>query len=421
MTSESASPPRRSARRDDGRAVVITGIGLIAGTLCGVEPLRQSLLRGHMPLRAIDRDAGYHFPESSRFAVLAGGVDLSQWITPIAGRRMSAPSKFAVAAAKMALADAALTDTAGPGTAIVVSNALGAVDHTEKLLRTAMLEGPEAVSPFAFAESVSNAPAAQVAIACQARGPNITVVQREAGILTAVGRGAAEIAAGRADTALVGGVEELPPIMHAMFDRLDALARPGHEGGEVARPFDRRRSGFVAAEGAVILVLESEERAKARQAPVRARVRGFGSAFDPTSPRIGWGTGHASLAQGLRRMIDRAGLHPADIGRVVSGASGAIAGDRLDALTLSAAFHDAAMPPVLAPKGVTGQYGGGFLGAAVLAVTEMEFGPTAGFDEPDPALGITPHGGGPLPGANYTLVTSLASGGTASWLILEKP
>lgn len=401
--------------------VVITGLGLIAGTLCGAEPLRQSLLDGKMPLTAINRDAGYHFPESSRFAVLTEGVDFSQWIAPIAGRRMSAPSKFAVAAAKMAMADAGLTDIAGPGTAVVVSNALGAVDHTEKLLRTAILEGPEAVSPFSFAESVSNAPAAQVAIACQARGPNITVVQREAGILTAVGRGAAEIAAGRADTALVGGVEELPPIMHALFDRLDALSRPGHHDGEMARPFDRYRSGFVAAEGAVIVVLESEARARSRQASVRARVRGFGSAFDPSAPRIGWGTGHASLSQGLRRMIDRAMLSPGDIGRVVSGASGAIAGDRLEAHTLLAAFEGAALPPVLAPKGVTGQYGGGFLGAAVLSINDTEFGPTAGFNEPDPSLGINPHGGGTLPAAPYTLVTSLASGGTASWLILEKP
>lgn len=401
--------------------VVITGIGLIAGTLCGVEPLRQSLLNGRMPLTAINRDAGYHFPESSRFAVLSQGVDFSQWFSPIAGRRMSAPSKFAVAAAKMALVDAALIDSSGPGTTIVVSNALGAVDYTEKLLRTAMLEGPEAVSPFSFAESVSNAPAAQVAIACQARGPNITVVQREAGILTAVGRGAAEIASGRADTALVGGVEEMPPIMHALFDRLDALARPGHEGGEVARPFDRRRSGFVAAEGAVILVLESQARAKARHAPMRARIRGFGSAFDPSAPRIGWGTGHASLAQGLLRTIDRAQLRRADIGRIVSGANGSITGDRLEARTLLTAWQDAALPPVIAPKSVTGQYGGGFLGSAVLAAAEDNLGPTAGFAERDPGLGITPHGGGPLPDTNYTLVTSLASGGTASWLILEKP
>jgi 3-oxoacyl-[acyl-carrier-protein] synthase II len=401
--------------------VVITGLGLIAGNLCGAEPLRQSLYNATMPLAAISREAGYHLPESSRFAVLSGSVDLAQWITPIAGRRMSAPSKYAVSAAKMALADAALTDISGPGTAIVLSNALGAVEHTEKLLRTAMREGPAAVSPFAFAESVSNAPAAQVAIACQARGPNITIVQREAGILTAVGRGAAEIAAGRADTALVGGVEELPPIMHAMFDRLEALARPGHEGGEVARPFDRRRCGFVAAEGAVILVLESEARARSRQAPVRARIRGFDSAFDPSAPRIGWGTGHASLARNLRRMIERAALQPADIGRVVSGASGAIVGDRLEARTLSAAFEDTVLPAVIAPKGVTGQYGGGFLGAAVLAVNETEFGPTAGFAEPDLELGVSPHRGGSLPGATYTLVSSLASGGTASWLILEKP
>jgi 3-oxoacyl-[acyl-carrier-protein] synthase II len=219
----------------------------------------------------------------------------------------------------------------------------------------------------------------------------------------------------------VGAVEEMPPILHALLDRFEALARPGDPGGEVARPFDRRRNGFVAAEGAAVLVLENEHRAVSRGAKIRAVVRGFKSAFDPSAPRIGWGRGHLSLARALHHLIDSAGLAPEDIGRIVSGASGSVAGDRLEAHTLRSAWKGSRLPPILAPKGVTGEYGGGFLASAMLAVSDQEFAATAGFSEPDPSLGVIPHQGGPMPAAAVALVSSLASGGAASWLILERP
>ena len=400
--------------------VVVTGLGVVAGMSCGADQLAETLRGSIMPCSEVDRRIGYHLPESARLAVLSGGVNLAQWVSPAAGRRMSVPSKLAVAAARMAVADGdVLEAVAGPRTTVVMSNALGAVDFSERLLRTAILEGPAAVSPFTFTESVANAAAAQIAINTHAQGPSLTIVQREAGILTAVGRGAAEVAAGRADLALVGGVEEIPPLIHGIFDRLESLARPGNAGGEVARPFDRRRSGFVLAEGAVVLVLEDEERARGRGARVRARIRGFGSAFDTSAPRIGWGRGDGPLAIELGRVLDRAGLAPRDVGRIVSGASGSVAGDRLEARTLQKAWQGIPLPPILAPKGVTGQYGGGFLASAVLAMSDQKFGATGGFCEPDPELGVIPHAGGPLPPAGITLVTSLASGGAASWLVLE--
>jgi len=301
-----------------------------------------------------------------------------------------------------------------------MSSAFAGAEFTERLLRAVFLEGPESVSPFTFAESVVNAAAAQIAIASQAHGPNLTIVQREAGILTAVGRGAAEVAAGRAHRALVGGVEEMPPVLHALLDRFESLARPGNPGGEVARPFDRHRSGFVGAEGAVVLVLESEEQARSRGAVIRARVRACAGAFDVSAPRMGWGRGHDGLARALCGMFDRVGLTPRDVGRIVSGASGSVTGDRLEAQTLRTAWCGNRLPPILAPKGVVGQYGGGFLGAAVLAVSEHEGSATAGFSEPDPELEVIPHGGGALSPADLTLVTSLASGGAASWLLLER-
>ena len=118
-------------------------------------------------------------------------------------------------------------------------------------------------------------------------------------------------------------------------------------------------------------------------------------------------------------MFTRAGLAAADIDRIVSGASGAGGGDRLEALTLRRAWEGRPLPPVLAPKAVTGEYGGGHLASAILAVRQDEFGPTRGLREEDPELGVTPHEGGRLPPVHHLLVSSLAAGGAAAWIVLE--
>jgi 3-oxoacyl-(acyl-carrier-protein) synthase len=136
---------------------------------------------------------------------------------------------------------------------------------------------------------------------------------------------------------------------------------------------------------------------------------------------VGWGTGHAGLARSLRRSLERAGIPLERIDRIVTGASGSRSGDRVEALLLKEAWGNMPLPPVLAPKSVTGEYGGGFLGAAVLAAGGAPFGPTFGFEEPDPELGIVPHDGFPLAPPSTVLVTSVAAGGAASWLVLEGP
>lgn len=400
--------------------VVVTGVGVVAAGVCGISEFAETLRRGVMPLSDVDREAGYHVPGSPKKAVLSAGLDLSRWLTGADSRRMSTPSRLAVAAARMAVEDAGIgSEIAGDRTAIFMSGVFGAVSVTEHILRTLHTEAPEMVSPFSFAESVANVAAAQIAISHQIQGTNVTFSQRESGTLTAVGRAVAEITSGRADRALVGAVEEIPPVLHALLGRLDALAAPDAAGGEVARPFDKRRNGFIAAEGAVVLVLESAEAARERKADVRAEIVGFGTAFDPTASRVSWGQGHAALAAALRRTVEKAGAQIRDVGRIVSGASGSIAGDRLEARTLRDAWAGNPLPSILAPKGVVGEYGGAFLAAAVLGATMSEGPATAGFEEPDPTLDIVPHLGGPLPSSALTLVSSLSSGGAASWLLLS--
>ncbi len=205
---------------------------------------------------------------------------------------MSPPARMAVAAARLALAEAGLDDPARhAATAVVVGTAFGPSSVTELLLRQILHLGPEQASPALFTESVASAAASQVALVWKARGPSLAVTQREASDLLALGEAARLVATGRAERALVLVVDEMTPLLHAVLDRFRALARPDADGVERARPFDRDRSGVLAAEGATALVLEPLAAAEARGATPLFAVAGQGAAFDPSAPNRDWGVG----------------------------------------------------------------------------------------------------------------------------------
>jgi len=406
----------------EGFGAVVTGLGSVSAAGTGRVALEGALRRGAARLSEIDRSAGMHGERSARCAALVDPRALSGRIPPLEARRMSAPSRYAVVASRAALEDAGweIPAEVDPRVCVAVATAFGPASFTQQLLDQILDEGPGAASPALFHECVANAPAGWVAITCRAAGSNQMIVQGETGPLLAVGRGATEVAAGKARAALVGAVEEINPLLHAVLDRFRALARPEGGQSEQARPFDRRRAGIVAAEGATILVLESESAAAQRGAPFLARVRAVWSAFDHTARPSEWGRGSSHLAAALVRGLARCGLSPRDIDLIVSGASGSREGDRLEASVLHRAWSGAPLPPVLAPKGTTGEYGGASLGAAVLAAVGL-CGPTAGFEQVDPELGIRPHDGTELKPPRRLLVTALAAGGAAAWMVLERP
>ena len=401
-----------------GRArapVAVTGLGTLGAWGSGSDRLAAALAAGSPLTSEVDRSAGYHLPCGARRACLVPPGQFAGWLSAPESRRMSPPSKLAVAASRMALCCAGLTGAGVEEAAVVIATAFGPSTNTEVLLKQILLEGPESASPSLFMESVANAPAAQIAIALKARGSSVTVCQREAGPLLALGLGAREVASGRARRVLAGTVDEMIPLLHAILDRFGALTRE-----EVARPFDRRRSGFLAGEGAAVAVLESEGDVAARGGRALARLLAWGNGFDPTAPPSGWGRGHRALARSLRRTLERAGLGPADVDLVVSGASGAREGDRLEAEVLRAVWEGALLPPVAAPKAVTGEYGGGLFAAAVLAAAGSPLGPTPGFEEADPEVGVIPLDGSPVAAPSVVLATSLAAGGAGAWVVLGK-
>lgn len=388
--------------------VAVTGVGVLGPSGAGGEALAAALAEGRPLDRPLERDARYHHPRARCRAARLPEVDLDSWVHPREGRRMSALSRMAVAAARMALDDAGLPRDGArrPPTAVVVATVFGASTFTEHILLTVddADQGPELVSPFHFTDCVANAPAGQIAIATGSKGPNTTYCQREAGALMALHRGVRELQSGRARIALVGSVDEMGPLVHALLDRMGILTRSGR-----AWPFAAGRDGLLAAEGAGFLVLEREAEARERGARVRARIRATGRAFDPSATAIGWGRDAGGLAAAARRVLDEAGVA---VGGVVSGASGSWPGDRLEAEVLHRTFPGG-LPPVLAPAEVLGAYGSGLLAPLVLAAQGLEWSPAAVARE------VPLHRG--RFGGEAVLATGLASGGAAAWAVVSPP
>ncbi|HZN54007.1 MAG TPA: beta-ketoacyl synthase N-terminal-like domain-containing protein [Candidatus Polarisedimenticolaceae bacterium] len=401
------------------RAVVATGIGTIGAHGAGRERLAEALAAGRPLAMEIDRSGGWHSPAGSRYAALAPVLDLTPWLPSAQARRLGRPSRFALVAARMAIEDAGIPALDGLRVAVVLATSFGAVAFTEKLVEQILIEGPEAAQPFYFSECVANAAAAQVAIGIKATGANVTLTQREAGPVLALARGAREVAEGRADVAIVGATDEMTPLLHGLLDRFHATARAEDGRDEAARPFDGGRNGFLAGEGASAIVLEAEEAARRRGARPLARVGRTASGFDPTATASDWGHGGASLGRRLAAMLD--GQAPLEsIDRIVSGASGSRRGDRLEAATLRAAWSGRSLPPVVTPKAVIGEYGGGILAAGALAASGARFGFPTAWMAPDPEMTISPHDGSPLDAPRRVLLTGLAAGGAAAWAVLER-
>ncbi len=403
-------------------AVAITGLGTVGAFGVGAEALARGLEGGVARVSEIDRSAGFHRPRGSTHAVLAERPAVLDMIPPRLARRMSWLSRFGVAAAGLALDDAGLSDQQplGERAAVISATSFGSPEVTQQLLQAILTAGPQAASPFLFPESVANAPAAQIAIACGARGVNLTLSQREAGSLRALSRAALEIRRGRADIVLVAVMDEMHPLLHAVIDRFRALVGNDAESS-IARPFDRWRSGFLLAEGATVVVLESVISAAGRGAKIRGYVGASGGGFDASSPPFSWGTGEVVLGTALTRCLSRGGSGLEGIDRVVSAASGSRRGDRLEAAVLARVWGQRELPPILAPLGVTGAYGGGLLASAVLALDSAAAWPTAGFAEPDPEIDLVPHDGSPLEPPRRLLISALAAGGAAAWTLLETP
>lgn len=297
-----------------GFAASITGIGLITPAGIGVKENWERVVDGRSTAAHHDDLVGLPVTMACRVP------DFSPQQLGLRGAwQWDRYSQFAIAATREALAQAGLVagewaDSAR--VAVIIGSGAGGTATLEEQHRILIEEGPGEVSPMTLPMGLLNMAAGQVAIDIGANGPCLAPCTACAAGASAIGLGRELIRSGLADIVIAGGAEApITPLYVSSFARMRALSRRLDDPATASRPFDATRDGFVLGEGAGIVVLESDEHARARGAQTLARVIGYGASADAhhvTSPHPE-GKG-AELA--VRAALADAGLTGRDVGYV---------------------------------------------------------------------------------------------------------
>ena len=269
------------------KKVVITGIGMVTPCGNGKDAAWSAVKAGKSgigritkfdPLRCTSQIAG-EVKDFDAYVEANGLIDRK------AARHMATFSRYAVAAAVEAWRDAGYTEENRPDmdrVGTLVGNGVGGIDVTGESFRTLFDRGPDRLSPLAVPELISNEAAGNVAIALGAKGPSQVVVTACASSTDALGFALDMIRAGRADVIVTGGCESsVLEFCVGGFMKMKALSTKYNDTPERAcRPFNVDRDGFVIGEGSAMLILESEEHAKARNARIYCELAGYGATCD---------------------------------------------------------------------------------------------------------------------------------------------
>ncbi len=402
------------------RRVVITGVGMVTPLGAGKDAFFQALCSGVSGISFID------VFDTSRFISKQGGLvrDFSpkDFISLRNMRKMDHLSLMTTAAARMALDDAgvAVTPENRDRVGMIFGTAFGNSDIAPRIAGIIFTEGPNRVNPILVPNTVMNAAAGHASIELGFRGINSTVNHREASAETALAYAATEIQQGRADVLLAGGADILSELFFEILNRFRALS-PLDGGPEVPRPFDRRRNGPVAAEGAGIVCLESLERARNRGVTPYCEIAGWGMSAAPAPP-TDWPADPEGPLLAMTRALTAANLSPDDIDYVSASANGGENLDALEAETLSIVFGiDVTKPFIGSLKGALGEsYSSGGVRAAAMALSIQNavIPPTLGLQEPIAELNFAADQAIETP-LRIGLLNGFAPGGTFVSLVFK--
>ncbi|MUG46225.1 beta-ketoacyl-ACP synthase II [Paenibacillus woosongensis] len=378
--------------------VAITGLGVISPLGNQVELFWNRLIHGESGISHIDTfDTSRH---KAKIAGLVRDFDAEALLGRKEARRMDRFCQFALAAADQAMADAGLDleqiDRERMG--VYVGSGTGGIDTLLEQSRLLQERGPERISPVLVPMMISNMAAAMISIKYGAAGPTLSPVTACSIGNTSIGEAYRLIASGGADLVIAGGTEAaITDISVASFGNATALSTRNDEPAKASRPFDKDRDGFVMAEGAGILILESLTHAKRRKARIYAEVIGYGATSDAyhivaTHPE---GVG---AYRAMKLALKEADIAPQDVDVISAHATSTEVGDWSETKAIKKLFGEhAGRIPVTANKSMTGH----MLGAAsaveaVALVKSLEQGiipPTINLDDPDPVcdLDYVPH------------------------------
>jgi meromycolic acid 3-oxoacyl-[acyl-carrier protein] synthase II len=370
--------------------VVVTAVASTGPVARDAEDAWQGLLEGRSGIRTLDTAFVREFDSPVRI----GGQLLENFdeqLDRIERRRTSYMQKMSTLLGRRLWANAGSPEVDTKRLMVSIGLALGSTEEIPVQHDAWREKGLRAVSPLTVQMYMPNGPAAAVGLDHQAKAGIISPVMADASGAAAIAHAWRHIILGEADIAICGGVEtgiEAVPV--AAFTRLGILSTNNDDPAGACRPFDKDRDGMVFGEGGGLMLIETEEHAKARGAPILARLMGAGITSDgydwvkpdPDGERAG---------EAITRAIESAGLTPADIDHINAHATGTTYGDLAEARAIRNALGDRA-PAVYAPKGALG-HSMGAAGAveAVLTVQALRDGvvpPTLNLEHLDPEIDL---------------------------------
>lgn len=375
--------------------VAVTGIGLVTPLGIGVEDVWTNVLAERIAVRALTR-----FPAEayrSKIAAEIDGFDPRDFVSDKRIRRTDRFAQFAIAASRLALADAAYhVNGNGSDVGVYLGSALGGLAYADEAHDAFRADGIDAVKPLLAISVFGGASTCNVSLEFGLTGPNVANGNSCASGTVAIGDAFRAVARGDMRAALAGGVEApLSPLIYGAFTVIRAMSMRNDDPQAASRPFDRARDGFVMAEGAGVLVLERLVDARARGARVYGEIVGFGLTNDAhhmSAPR----PDGAQAAAAMRRALDEAGVAPAEVDVVNAHGSGTQLGDKSETLAINAVFNGrGASVPVTATKGqhghALGATGAWEAALSLLSITNRIVPKTVNsFDEdPDCRLAVT--------------------------------
>ncbi|HLZ30855.1 MAG TPA: beta-ketoacyl-ACP synthase II [Chloroflexota bacterium] len=375
------------------RRVVVTGLGAVTPVGNTVPLAWASLLAGCSGIAPIT------LFDTRAFGVRIGGevrnFKPEELIPSKELRHMDRSAKFALVAAKEAVADAALDVAAAcpERVGVILGTAAGGVDRIISQHLVLLERGPDRVSPMFLPHFLPDSASGLVAIALGAEGPNMAVASACATGSHAVGEAFKTILRDDADAIVAGGTEaSLLPVIIAGFTNMKALSSRNDEPTRASRPFDAERDGFVIAEGCALLVLEEFDHARRRGARIYCEVVGYGSgndAFHMVQPKD-QGAGAAKV---MRRALADASrtraMPPEEVGYINAHGTSTPYNDRFETAAIKDVFGEHARRlAVSSTKSMTGHmFGAAGALEALVCVKALETGwlpPTINYEHPDP-------------------------------------
>ncbi|MDP9221408.1 MAG: beta-ketoacyl-ACP synthase II [Actinomycetota bacterium] len=372
--------------------IVVTGLGATTPIGGDVPTTWDAALAGRSGARTLTQDwvAALEIPVTFAASV---AVDPSEQISRVETRRLDPSGQYALAASREAWADAGRPEIEPERLGVVIATGIGGVWTLLSAYDTLKEKGPRRVFPLVVPMLMPNGPAAAVGIDLGARAGVHTPVSACASGAEAIAYAVDMIRSGRADVVVAGGTEAaIHPLPISGFAAMQALSLRNDSPETASRPYDVSRDGFVLGEGAGVIVLETEEHAKARGARIYAEIAGAGltsDAYHIAAPEPeGAGAGRA-----MKMALEFAGAVPADVVHLNAHATSTPVGDTAEAkairLALGSATDDVA---VSATKSMTGH----LLGAAgalesiftILAVYHRLAPPTINVEDLDPEIDL---------------------------------